>query len=72
MDAKEYRIAYQVAWKAAIELMVGGIARPETTDLGAEVADLARMLYLPLAAELESVTNGGVAPTPAAAPAPGR
>ena len=74
MDTRQKHISFTTCYKAAVDLAVAGIAKFETADLGAEFAELAKMLYLPLAAELEALehsTAGSVSPVSAPAGAPG-
>lgn len=42
---KDQQIAYQVSFKAAVELTSSGVAEPETDDIAAEIAALADSLY---------------------------
>lgn len=55
MNAKDKQIAYQVAWKAAIELVAHGIVELSTEDVGAEVKETADILYAPLVKVLEDI-----------------
>ena len=75
MDTRQKHITFSVAYKAAVDLAVAGKGNPfETKDYGAELAELAKMLYLPLAAELEALehsTVGSVSPAVAPAAVPG-
>ena len=47
MDTRQKHISFTTAFKAAVDLTIAGVAKPETSDLGAELAELAKMLYLP-------------------------
>lgn len=42
---KDQQIAWQVAFKGAIELVCAGVAEPETADIAPEIAGLADALY---------------------------
>lgn len=42
---KDQQIAWQVAFKGAIELVCAGVAEPETADIAPEIAALADLLY---------------------------
>ena len=52
MDTKGKQIAYQVAYKAAVELIGAGVVQLETDDTGAEVAGFASALFDHLEAAL--------------------
>ncbi len=62
MDTKGRQIAYQVAFKGAIELVSSGVAQPETDDLAAEITGLATALYDQLEGKLDAL--GGEVATP--------
>ncbi len=70
MDTKSNQISYQVAWKGAIELISQGVKRVELTtdDIGAEVAELADMLFSQLAVRLNNFQGGGTVTPITAAP----
>lgn len=63
MDAKSKQIAYQVAWKAAIDLIANGIVELTTEDVGAEVKELADVLYGPLGKVLDGFEGEAPAPS---------
>ncbi len=69
MDAKGKTIAYQVAFKAAVELIASGVVQLETDDIPAEVRGFADLLNEQLQAALVGVESGtGNGPTPASSP----
>lgn len=63
MDAKSKQIAYQVAWKAGVDLVSHGIVELTTEDVGAEVKELADVLYAPLVAVLMDFDEATPAPS---------
>ena len=60
MDTKGKQIAFQVAYKAAVELISAGVVQLETEDTGAEVAGFASALFDHLEAAL--LTLEGASP----------
>ncbi len=71
MDTKGKQIAYQVAYKAAVELISAGVVQLETEDTGAEVAGFASALFDHLEAALltlEGAKGNGSGPPSASSP----
>ncbi len=71
MDTKGKQIAYQVAYKAAVELISAGVVQLETEDTGAEVAGFASALFDHLEAALvtlEGAKGNGSGPPSASNP----
>ena len=60
---KDQQIAYQVAFKGAIELTAHGVAEPETPDIAAEIAALADLLFEQLDKRLGVSSGSGKAST---------
>lgn len=56
---KDQQIAWQVAFKGAIELVANGVAEPETEDIAAEIASLADSLYEQAQERLGGAATGG-------------
>ena len=71
MDDKGKEIAFQVAWKAAVDLVVAGKAIIDPTKaIGDEISGLARDLYDPLLASMLTLhgSTGPVSSVPFAGP----
>lgn len=66
MDTKGKQIAYQVAYKAAVELISAGVVQLETEDTGAEVAGFASALFDHLEAALLTLEGASPKASPSA------
>ena len=66
MDTKGKQIAYQVAYKAAVELIAAGVVQLETDDTGAEVAGFASALFDHLEAALLGLEGASPKASPSA------
>ena len=71
MDNKGKQIAYQVAFKAAVELIASGVVQLETDDTAAELRGFADSLNDQLQAALIEIEGGSGKATPSAS-SPGK
>ena len=68
MDTKSNQISYQVAWKGAIDLVSSGRVELTSDDVGAEMGELADVLFAPLAVRLNGFGGTATATPIIAAP----
>jgi hypothetical protein len=66
MDTKGKQIAFQVAYKAAVELIAAGVVQLETDDTGAEVAGFATSLFDHLESALVELEGASPKASPSA------
>lgn len=59
LKGKAKNIAYSVSFKGALDLVAGGIVELDTEDIGAELADLADMLFEHYQERLDAEASGG-------------